>query len=331
VNLTGSWRLLSDNDPRTLSNHSFTQRNGLLYSSSMIGSVDKTTGTIDYLHGPSSFCGGPAYDAQATSDGREFVGSGFIPITVYGGCDESSSSIEARRCDPVAGCDLTDCTGKPNETPCDDGTVCNSNGICWNGYCQGEPRCPACMYCDEAGACHKGPRTDCHVTLDDDSSKLQIIDREGWERDAIRWSWERGDATDVSAIDPTGSTYLTLCLFGEDGSDPYDMRHYWQVPCANPPCWEGGDQSWKYRNEESEVSPLTSLSLKGNRDGRSRVRLRARGKWFSWAPPPALPLTLPLRTQLQASSGPCFEANFDAAEMRRNDTEVFKGVGGALP
>jgi hypothetical protein len=44
-----------------------------------------------------------------------------------------------------------------------------------------------------------------------------------------------------------------------------------------------------------------------------------------------MPFTLPIRTQLQASSGPCFEASFGAAEMKHNDTEVFKGAGGTLP
>jgi cysteine-rich repeat protein len=329
VNLTGLWRVLTEDDQRGLSNESYTQRGGVLYNRYLIGLIDKTTGAIENLQGPGSYCGWRNYDAQATSDGREFTGSGHTWITLSH-CWEISASIEARRCDPVSGCDLTDCTGKPNETPCDSNDVCSDNGICWSGVCQGEPRCPACTYCDEAGACHEGPRTDCRVTLDDNASKLHIVNREGWEKDRIRWSWDRGEATEVSAIDPTGSTDLTLCLFGEEGSEPHEVYHFWEVECADPPCWQGGDQSWKYRNE-AEFSPLTSLSLKGDRDGKSRIRLRASGKWFYYDPLPQMPFTLPMRTQLQASSGPCFEATFGAAEMKHNDAEVFKGTGGTLP
>jgi len=42
---------------------------------------------------------------------------------------------------------------------------------------------------------------------------------------------------------------------------------------------------------------------------------------------PALPLALPLRVQLQAESGACWEARFGATGVRENGAIVFDGKG----
>ena len=60
--------------------------------------------------------------------------------------------------------------------------------------------------------------------------------------------------------------------------------------------------------------------LQPGADGRATITLKARGPRLV-APP--LPLTLPLRVQLWADGGACWEARYDTAGVTRNDVGGF--------
>jgi hypothetical protein len=62
--------------------------------------------------------------------------------------------------------------------------------------------------------------------------------------------------------------------------------------------------------------------LKPGREGKAKIIVKGRGKNLAL---PTLPLNLPLRVQLQADSGACWEATYSEAGVKRNTARGFKG------
>lgn len=58
-----------------------------------------------------------------------------------------------------------------------------------------------------------------------------------------------------------------------------------------------------------------------------KVRVTVCGKGANRTPP-ALPLALPARVQLQAQNGQCWEARFDELGASKNDARLFEGRPG---
>jgi hypothetical protein len=56
------------------------------------------------------------------------------------------------------------------------------------------------------------------------------------------------------------------------------------------------------------------------------VIVKAKGE--NLPPLPVLPLTLPVRAQMQTANGACWEAEFLASGVMRNDALKFKGKPG---
>jgi cysteine-rich repeat protein len=345
VNLTGDWRILSESkyeDTRSVSETSYIQRDGVFFSPRAIGTVDLTTGDLEAVApGGNGWCK-QAFSFRATAglDSLHYFGRHFSYASggqTCGGMFERT--VWATQCDPVAGCNLTDCSAYADGTPCADTDLCTVNETCTSGVCGGEPRCAACSYCDEAGQCDPGPRSNCSPTLDEDASKLQIVNGADNEKDRLLWSWLRGDALDVSGLDPAGPTNLTLCVFDKETSGlRYKVALLWTSACEQPPCWKGEADKWSYRNNPQpppvmSVSPISSVSLRGGVAGRSKIQLRGEGIYlggedFGFLDPP---LTSTLLTQLQSNRGACFEAEFGVLGAKRNDDKVFRAKGGASP
>jgi hypothetical protein len=271
----------------------------------------------------------------ASLDNLEFSATGSSSSNFGYNCYSSPLEILARRCDEAGGCNLADCTGQPDGTPCEAGP-CRVEEFCQAGACTGSLKCPACTTCDGTdGACDVAPRPDCHTTADADSSRLQFVDKYDSSKDSLRWSWMHGEAFDADAMNPMTASDLSLCVFFRYGLDGvYATGITLDTPCANAPCWNGGDGRYHYRNDAAS-SPLTSISIRSGDAGQSRIQVKGKGELLSnvldslpdFA---SYPITEPLVTQLQSSAGACFEARFDASGVTRNVTGVFKASGGTL-
>ncbi len=67
---------------------------------------------------------------------------------------------------------------------------------------------------------------------------------------------------------------------------------------------------------------MNTLVLSAGAAGKAKIAAHAKGPNLSL---PALPLSLPLRVQLRAENGGCWEATYGGAGVVRNDTVEFKG------
>jgi cysteine-rich repeat protein len=340
VNLSGDWRLLSEDvatGDRFESVTTFVQRNGVVYSTEEIGVVDSATGVMDLVaYGNSGLCSiGWSFDGTATLDGRQVSGTGNSYFAAGLSCYSSDYTALYRRCDAAAGCNLTDCTGKADGTPCDTGEECVVSEVCQSGSCTSEPKCQLCESC-VGSSCEIWPRPNCHQA---DSTRFQIVDKADDAKDLMRWSWTHGEPFDMDELDPTGPNDLALCVFYPDAEAGYRVQLPSDAPCLEPPCWTGSGDAYKYRNDAAS-SAFTSLSLKTGDDGNSRIQVKAKGAKLSSEPPPpdefppdielsttlpAAPLPLPLIAQLQSSTGTCFIAGFHAGNVTRNTNGIFKG------
>jgi hypothetical protein len=100
--------------------------------------------------------------------------------------------------------------------------------------------------------------------------------------------------------------------------------------CGGRVCWTstGGAAPTGHRYRDRACLP-DGLEAIGLRAGKAaRVTAKAKGAGLSAAAPElfTLPLVLPVRVQLQAAGGACWEAVYGALGTKRNDAKQFKGL-----
>jgi len=85
--------------------------------------------------------------------------------------------------------------------------------------------------------------------------------------------------------------------------------------CGPRPCWSAaGTKGFKYKDKLGTNDGLLKLSLTAAPDGRAKIGLKAKGENV---PLPALEaLVFPLRVQLQARNGNCWEATYGSAVVQ---------------
>jgi hypothetical protein len=141
-------------------------------------------------------------------------------------------------------------------------------------------------------------------------------------RDNIVWKWKRGASTTKSDLgDPIHSQGFAMCIYGSDGS----VLFHGTVPsggsCGERSCWRDSGAGFKYRNGAAVPDGMTKVVLVPGGSGHASVVVKGRGVNLDV---PALPLALPFTVQLQQESGPCWEAVYEAAGVRRNEPERFR-------
>ena len=91
--------------------------------------------------------------------------------------------------------------------------------------------------------------------------------------------------------------------------------------CAGKPCWQPvGTKGFKYASSARTPDGVSSLTLESVA-GTGNISLSAKG---ANVPPPALPLTPTVTAQLKASNGQCWESDYGAPNVSRNDTAQFR-------
>lgn len=223
-----------------------------------------------------------------------------------------------------AGCQF-ETTGDPcsDGDACTTGDACDGTGTCEPGTtpldCDDQSPCTADSCVPASGCVNTAtPQTGCRTA---ERSFLLINNRTPDDRDRLSWTWIKGAATTYGEFsDPINSTDYWLCLY-ENGAGAVSPQI--QVPAS--PRWKSirGNKGYRYRELTGSESGVQALVMRAGIDGRSRIRVRARGPAL---PDPVLPLALPVRAQLvNATTGLCWEGTFDD-RVQRNSDRAFRAV-----
>jgi len=193
---------------------------------------------------------------------------------------------------------------------CDDGNRTAGDGC--DASCRLEP-------------CAAAPRTGCIGSLEPRKTKLHVDHRD--VHLGLTWTFRRGDVTPPAALgDPTASDSYALCAWDESGASPNLVLHS-EAPggatCGTEPCWKTkGRSGFAYAND-SPWDGVRVLQIQSGAPGKTKAKVRHVGHGFLLDGP----IALPLRVQLQSSTGACWEATYDAAGVKKNVVERFIGVG----
>jgi hypothetical protein len=198
-----------------------------------------------------------------------------------------------------------------------------------NVPCSSDTDCQACEACSGSGECALGPRPGCRGATAPGKGILRLNDRENADKDSLIWKLAKGEATSVGDFgDPTTTDAYAFCLFDESAA-PTDLLFAADIAasglCGSSPCWRGTAMGYKYRDGFGSSSDgIRSVQLRAGSEGRAKVSLKGGGEKLQerLLGLPLLPLPTPLRAQLQASNGACWESAFSTT--KRNDAGSFK-------
>jgi len=162
-------------------------------------------------------------------------------------------------------------------------------------------------------------------SLTPNKTKLRIDHRTGKEQ--VQWTFTGGSTTPPPAIgDPTATDSYTLCAYDESGESPDLVLHAAAeggTTCDTKPCWRAtGASGFTYKDRAGTSDRVTLLQIHGGAEGKTKAKARVVGDALE----ATRPLALPMRIQLQATTGACWEATYDAAGAKNNDAERFSGV-----
>ncbi|HYC00961.1 MAG TPA: choice-of-anchor Q domain-containing protein [Candidatus Limnocylindrales bacterium] len=281
---------------------------------------------------PAVDAGNPAYPGtgQTDIDGAARVSGGRVDIGAdEAGCGDGNVDageqcddgdwISGDGCD--ANCTFTACGNAvlTGGEACDDGNL--AAGDCCDGACQLEALASACDdgeactnddACDGAGVCtgQAQPMPTCEVPQSGGSG-IKLSEDGSFDR--LQWKWGRGPA--VSSFgDPTAGDDHHLCIY-DDGAAAVLVSS--AIPAG--PAWVAlAAGSYKYRSADGAPAGISSVLLKTGGEGRSRIKLKARGPLLALAPLAVAPSSTVTVQLHSASAGTCFGAVF-SAPFARND------------
>ena len=197
--------------------------------------------------------------------------------------------------------------------------------------CAPEFPCAACESCDDSGECVIAPRTGCRVPSQPGKAQVALRNSLRNTSDSLTWTWAKGSLTNASDFgDPVNTDDYTLCIY-QDATDAPEIVLRAKAPaggtCGRRACWRGvgrppGAKGFKYANRYATPDGLTRIDLRPGPSGKSRVVVRGKGPSLRLPP---FPLTLPVLVQLQSENGECWEAEYGASGIRKNDSQKLMG------
>jgi cysteine-rich repeat protein len=278
----------------------------------------------------------PAPGDADVSGHRFLCGNGVVDAGE--GCDDGNP-VDGDGCEST--CAPTGCGDEVvgGGEQCDDGNLLN--GDCCSAACQfeagGNP-CPsdenACTLdvCDGAGTCGvpAPPAGGCRQPTQSGRGVLRMK-----PPSTLVWRWLKGQATDVADFgdpfteddppDGVDGTGYSLCLYDASAA-PQPVLSAVAPPgglCAlGQPCWRtNAPLLIDYKDRDADPDGVHQVRLRaGTADGDARIQVRGKGSNLDL---PTLPLTPPVRIQLHAETGVCWEATISAP--RANTSTVFRG------
>lgn len=175
--------------------------------------------------------------------------------------------------------------------------------------------------------CGPTPQSDCRVPARPRAATIALKDGKSDARDELVWKWLKGQATELADFgDPTATDDAALCIYDESGATA-ELTLKATVPAGGEctsgsrvqPCWERGDRGFRYQDSERAASGIAEVTLRSGKKRKAKILVNGRGENLDL---PSLPLSLPMRVQLQSASGQCWEATYSTA--KKNTKRQFK-------
>jgi cysteine-rich repeat protein len=290
--------------------------------------------------------------AAAACPANTFVAAGSVCRAAAGVCDlaeqctgtAATCPADAKStavCRPASGaCDVADaCDGVGDACPadgraadgtvCDDGDVCTVTEECASGVCIGtaETVCAPCETCDPDAGCLARPWDFCRQPMTKNAAVLVVKNASDDARDQLSWKWSKGEETATDDFgDPTAETTYAVCVY-DAGGDAGAARAVIaaEAPaggrCGGKPCWKRvKTKGFKYKDRELSPDGVDTVVLKSGADGRAGIIVKAKSEALGF--PDALALVPPVRVQLQADTGECWEATY--SRPAQGNAPVFK-------
>jgi len=254
-------------------------------------------------------------------------------------CPSNVVAPAATECRAAAGsCDLAElCNGTagqpcPNDGFAAPGTTCDADSsVCTNDSCNGSNVClfASNVDCEDGNTCTQDtcdaqngcvsvgqPSNTCASAS---RAQLKIKNSSPDTRDSVKFKWNGGPSLIADMGDPTQTTRYELCL--------YDSRGI-QMAMGVPPGagWvtvgsPGSPKGYKYKDSAALSDGIKQIKTKASNLDKATVSVV--GKGLQLPDTAALPLQYPVRAQVYASDGMCWDAQFGVAETRKNEAEKF--------
>jgi len=184
-----------------------------------------------------------------------------------------------------------------------------------------------------AAKCSAEPVEACKVSLKSGKSPLTIKNNGHGGRKLV---WKIASAPDSVASDfgaPTSGGSYAVCVYDES-SDVVHLTSELLIPgggtCKkDEPCWRALRQTkhgtgFKFEDPRALHDGVTDIVFKSGLGGRSSLIVKAKGSNLRL---PSLPVSVPLRVQLQASDGTCWQASYTQASVSVNKDGAFSAAG----
>ena len=172
--------------------------------------------------------------------------------------------------------------------------------------------CGPCGRCDAQLGCIGAPLTGCRQPTAEGAATLHVQTKRTLQ---LKWTWAKGAGTASGDFgDVIGGERLTLCLFDESGATARIAAAAVtrSGQCGRKPCWKTAKPAgFTYQDAEHLPNGLAALTLRPGADGKARVVVTGKGPELGLSP---LPIGLPLRVQLRAVGGQCWEARYPSAK-----------------
>lgn len=224
-------------------------------------------------------------------------------------------------------CCSSACTLDDDGTACSDGNACTTGNACADGVCgAGTPiDCATCETCAPTTGCVADVRVACRQQAANFAGELGFSTKGAR---SVKWQWTKGAATTLADFgDPTAGGAYALCVFDESGGTPTVAfgAATRTGTCGSKPCWkQTNSKTFQYKDLQSGGDGLQTLQLRAGGAGKAKILLTGKGPALTL---PSLPLALPLRAQLHAPNGQCWETRHFEVGVKRNDATTFKARG----
>lgn len=240
-------------------------------------------------------------------------------------------------------CDvLEECTGVALQ-PCPSNgfapasTSCNEDAdVCTVDECDGSGNCTfdSNLSCDDGNLCSQDtcdPINGCEYTGTPSNScagasraLFKYKDNGTNTKDTIKFLWRGGPSLVGDMGDPTTTTSYELCVYENDA-----LRLALGVPGGAGWSTVGpvtSPKGYKYKDSFAGTDGIKLIKTKASSLDKAKVKLTGKGDNLpDLSMANTLPFNFPVKAQLYASDGMCWEAEFGALETKKNDGGAFIG------
>jgi hypothetical protein len=253
-------------------------------------------------------------------------------------CPTDTVTSAGTVCRSAAGfCDVAEeCTGTagqacPANAFVTGGTDCEADAdLCTEDECNGSGACvtTGALDCDDGNVCTQdscNPLTGCEISGSPATTcqpavkaKFLVKDSSSPTGDRLKFDWRGGPVLLGDLGDPINTTRYELCIYdnsGPEGALGIDPGAGWNfLGSATAP------KGYKFKDRLGAQAGVKQITLKASSLDKAKLKVVAKGDPL---PDGVLPLEANVVTQLHASDGMCWDAEFGPAETRRTDDTSF--------